>query len=177
VEKEITRVRLYISGLGYYEAYLNGRKVGDHLLDPGWTQYAKTVYYSAYDVTGYLTDGGNVTGVMLGNGWYNPLPMQLFGRFNLRETLTVGQPKVMVQLRLRYADGSAETLVTDTSWTTADGPVIRNNVYLGEWYDARKEKDGWDLPAYDDRGWRRAVPADAPAGRLRWQYVPPPRPR
>ncbi len=173
LNKAISSARLYISGLGYYEAYLNGEKIGDHYLDPGWTQYAETVYYSAFDVTEALQNGENVLGVMLGNGWYNPLPMRLFSRFNLREILTIGQPKLIAQLQVTYADGSSETINSDTSWKTTDGPILRNNVYLGEWYDARREKEGWREPDYRDNDWEKVRKAEAPAGELKWQYIPP----
>jgi alpha-L-rhamnosidase len=172
-DKEITKARLYISGLGYYEAFLNGAKIGDHRLDPGWTQYAKTVYYSAYDVTSQIKEGENAMGVMLGNGWYNPLPMKLFGRWNLREILTIGRPKVIAHLEIEYTDGSKEAIGTDESWKTARGPVVRNNVYLGEWYDARMEKEGWKSPGYDDGNWKPVRQASPPAGELKWQFVPP----
>jgi len=90
VEKRIKRARLYISGLGYYEAHLNGRRIGDHILDPGWTSYRKRVFYSTYDITDHLQKGTNCIGVMLGNGWYNPLPLRMWGRLNLREHLPTG---------------------------------------------------------------------------------------
>jgi alpha-L-rhamnosidase len=172
LQKELKEARLYISGLGYYEAYLNGKKVGDHLLDPGWTQYAKTVYYAAYDVTESLQNGDNVLGVQLGNGWYNPLPMRMFGH-NLREVLTIGQPKVLAQLKLTFTDGSTEYVVTDESWKTADGPIVRNNIYLGEWYDAREEKSGWKTTDYIDNNWTNAQSIEAPPGELNWQFIPP----
>ncbi len=168
-----TKARLYISGLGYYEAFVNGKKIGDHRLDPGWTQYAKTVYYCAYDITAELRQGKNAIGVMLGNGWYNPLPMKLFGRWNLRNILTIGQPKVIAQLELTYADGSKKVISTDKNWKTNTGPVVKNNVYLGEWYDAREEKQGWKLPGYDDKKWKKAKKAKPPQGELRWQFIPP----
>ena len=173
VSKTIKKARLYVSGLGYYEAFINGQKVGDHRLDPGWTQYAKTVYYAAYDVTDQLQSGQNTLGIMLGNGWYNPLPMQLFSRWNLREILTIGQPKVIAQLEVEYSDGSKQIIVSDNSWKTAVGPIIKNNVYLGEWYDARLEKKGWHAASYDDSNWDKVIITDAPPGRLQWQYIPP----
>ncbi len=173
LDKEIEKARLYVSGLGYYEAYLNGGKAGDHRLDPGWTRYDKTVYYAAYDVTGHLKQGQNAAGIMLGNGWYNPLPMRLFGRWNLRKILTIGRPKVIAQLQVEYTDGSTEVVVTGPDWKTAEGPVVRNNVYLGEWQDARMEKEGWTLPGYAGKQWQQAREADPPGGRLTWQYIPP----
>lgn len=173
VKKNISRARLYISGLGYYEAFLNGQKVGDHHLDPGWTKYSKTVYYAAYDITSQIMDGANAIGVVLGNGWYNPLPMRLFGRWNLREILTIGQPKVIAQLEITYADGTNDIISTDKSWRTTEGPVIRNNVYLGEWYDARLEKKGWATPEYQKNDWSVVQIAEPPQGELKWQYIPP----
>ena len=80
IEKKISRARVYVSGLGYYELRLNGQRVGDHVLDPGWTTYSKRVLYSTYDVTDQLKQGRNALGVMLGNGWFNPLPFRLFGQ-------------------------------------------------------------------------------------------------
>ena len=173
VNKEIEQARLYISGLGYYEAFLNGEKIGDHRLDPGWTQYAETVYYAAYDITSQMNEGSNAIGVMLGNGWYNPLPMKLFGRWNLRNILTIGQPKVIAQLEMTYADGSKEVITTDRSWKSVEGPIVKNNVYLGEWYDARMEKEGWKTADYNDNSWNKVQEADAPAGDLKWQFIPP----
>jgi len=170
--KKVRAARLYISGLGYYEAYLNGEKIGDHRLDPGWTQYAKTVYYAAHDVTELVREGENVLGAMLGNGWYNPLPMKMFGQ-NLREVLTIGQPKLIAQLKLVYEDGSSELVVSDESWKAGTGPTVKNNIYLGEWYDARKEQPGWKTAGFNDKNWQRAVAAKAPAGELKWQFIPP----
>lgn len=172
VDKEVKSASLFISGLGYYEAFLNGEKIGDHRLDPGWTQYAKTVYYSAYDVTPQIQKGENAIGAMLGNGWYNPLPMKMFGRWNLREILSIGKPKLLAQLEIEYMDGSRETVVTDEEWKVSEGPVVRNDVYLGEWYDARLEKEGWLKPGYKDKNWQQAQQAEAPAGALTWQYIP-----
>jgi alpha-L-rhamnosidase len=173
VAKSVKRARLYVSGLGYYEARLNGRRVGDHILDPGWTTYSKRVLYSTYDVTSMLRKGRNVVGVMLGNGWYNPLPLRMWGRLNLREHLTVGRPRLLAQLHIEYTDGTSQLTATDTSWKVAEGPVIRNSVYLGELYDARRERPGWDSPGFDDRSWRYARGASEPLGALCAQSAPP----
>ena len=104
--KPISRARLSIAGLGYYEASLNGKRVGDHVLDPGWTKYGTRVFYSTYDLTSQLKQGANCLGVTLGNGWYNPLPMLMFGQYNLREHLDVGRPRFIAHLRVEYRDGS-----------------------------------------------------------------------
>jgi len=173
IEQQIKQARAYISGLGYYELRINGSKVGDHMLDPGWTSYDKRVLYAAYDVTGMIRKGENAVGVMLGNGWYNPLPLRMWGRLNLREHLTIGRPRLILNLTIEYTDGSTIEIVTDESWRTADGPILRNSVYLGEVYDARKEIEGWDRPGFDDHKWPAAVEASEPVGTLRAQSAPP----
>jgi len=173
IGKQITRARVYVSGLGYYELRLNGQRVGDHVLDPGWTAYKKRVLYSTYDVTDQLTQGRNSLGVMLGNGWFNPLPLRLWGAINLRDSLTVGEPRVILQLVADFADGTSQTIVTDESWKVANGPILRNSVYLGEVCEARKEQPGWDKPGFEDSSWQQAVRASEALGPLRAQDAPP----
>jgi alpha-L-rhamnosidase len=167
------RARLYVTGLGYYEAFLNGRRIGDHVLDPGWTDYRKRVYYSTYDVTGLLRKGENALGVMVGNGWFNPLPLRMWGNRNLREALPVGRPRLIGQLEVELEDGARVVIGTDATWKVRGGPVLRNNVYLGEVYDARREIPGWDRPGSDDPDWANAVPCAAPVGPLQAQPQPP----
>jgi alpha-L-rhamnosidase len=167
------RARLYISGLGYYEASINGRRVGDRVLDPGWTNYDKRVFYSVYDVTGLVRAGLNCVGVMLGNGWRNPLPLRRWGSRNLRADLPVGRPCLIAQLVIEGEDGSTTTVATGPDWQVRGGPVLRNNVYLGEVYDARREIPGWDSPGAIGTGWSPAVLCPGPAGALRAQPQPP----
>ena len=169
----VKRARIYVSGLGYHELRLNGSKVGDQLLDPAWTAYDQRVLYSTHDVTTLLRDGDNALGVMLGNGWFNPLPLRLWGHLNLREHLAVGRPRVIVQLNIEYADGTRTQVVTDETWRVAEGPITTNSTYLGETYDARKEVAGWDAPGFDAHAWRPAAIEAAPAGVLRAQSQPP----
>ena len=173
VNKKIKSARLYISGLGYFEASLNGKAIGDHVLDPGWTAHRKQVLYVVHDVTNHLRQGNNTAGVMLGNGWYNPLPLQLFGRFNLRDHQQTGRPVLKAQLHIRYADETSEIIATDETWETARGPVIRNSVYLGERYDARLELDGWQTGAKNDISWKQVVREQGPDGELTPQMQPP----
>ncbi len=173
IPKAIRRARVYVSGLGYYELRLNGQRVGDHVLDPGWTTYSKRVLYSTYDVTDQLQRGANALGIMLGNGWFNPLPLRLWGHINPREHLTIGEPRAILQLVVEFADGSSQTVVTDETWKVGEGPILRNNVYLGEVYDARRAQPGWDRPGFDDASWRRASVAEEPLGPLRAQDAPP----
>lgn len=167
------RARLAISGLGYYEARLNGRRIGDELLAPAWTNYARRVCYTVYDVTNEVRSGANCLGVTLGNGWYNPLPLRMFGAYNLRDALPVGRPRFIAQLNLTYADGSSAIVASDGTWSVADGPLQFNSVYLGEIYDARKERTGWDRPSASSSGWRPAALCDPPAGQLESQSQPP----
>jgi alpha-L-rhamnosidase len=169
----VKRARLYIAGLGYYEAFLNGRRVGDHVLDPGWTNYRRRVYYSIYDVTGLLQKGRNMIGVAVGNGWFNPLPLRMWGNLNLRETLPVGRPRLVGQLAIELEDGARVSIATDTSWQVRGGPVVRNNVYLGEVYDARREIPGWDKPGSDESGWANAALCPESLGVLQAQPQPP----
>ena len=171
--KPVKQARLYITGLGYYEASINGNRIGDHLLDPGWTNYSKRVYYSTYDVTGQLRDGDNCLGVTLGNGWYNPLPLRMWGRRNIREPLPAGRPRFVSQLNIIYADGSTQSIVSDEDWKVTQGPILRNSIYLGEIYDARKEISGWNKPGFDDLAWPNASQADEPIGKLQAQPLPP----
>ncbi len=171
--KPIRQARLYISGLGYYEAFLNGQRVGDHLLDPAWTMYSKRVFYSTYDVTDQLQGGGNCIGVTVGKGWYNPLPLKMWGRLNLREHLTIGRPRFIAQLNLKYTDGTKSSIVSDESWSVAEGPILRNNIYLGEVYDARREISGWDRSGFDASTWSKAALAKEPIGKLQAQPLPP----
>ena len=173
VEKPIAEARLAVSGLGYYEATLNGRRIGDHVLDPGWTRFEKRVGTSVYDVAPLLARGKNCLGVQLGNGWYDPLPLKLFGSFNLRENLTVGRPRVIANLRIVYQDGSVQSVATDQSWKVGESAIRRNNVYLGEVVDARNEPLGWDKPGFDDSDWRPAGLAHEHLGPLVTQSQPP----
>jgi alpha-L-rhamnosidase len=173
VARKISRARLHISGLGYYEASLNGQRVGDRVLDPGWTRYSERVLYSTYDVTEQLRRGQNCLGVVLGNGWFNPLPLRLWGRVNLRERIPVGRPRFIARLELEFADGTHDAVVSDLSWKVGEGPVRFNSIYLGEIYDARREVAGWSEPGLDDSTWRSPGIATESLGPLRAQTQPP----
>lgn len=168
VSKPVERARAYIAGLGYYELRINGSKVGDHVLDPGQTEYGKRVLYATYDVAPHLKPGKNAVAVVVGNGWY-------------------GMPKLLVQLEVTYRDGSVEKFCThgggagaSTPWRVTDGPILGNSVYDGETYDARLEKAGWDRVdaggrhGYDRTDeWDTALPVTPPGGRLVSQTVEP----
>ena len=168
VSKKLTRALVRVCGLGFYELHLNGRKVGDQVLDPGWTNYRKTCLYASYEVTKQLRAGDNCVGLMLGNGMYNVTG----GRY-VKYTGTFGPPKAILQLELQYADGSSERVVTDDQWRTAPGPIVFSCIYGGEDYDARKEQAGWDRPSFEATGWSAAQCVEGPGGSLKAQTAPP----
>ena len=173
ISKKIRKAILHISGLGYYEAFINGVRVGNRMLDPGQTDYSKRVLYSSYEVTDLLASKENCLGIMLGNGWYNPLPLKMWGRFNLREALYTGTPSFLLQLDMEYTDDSRESVFSDESWKVMDGPVTRNSVYLGEHIDNRKSLPGWSRVGFKDGGWRKVSPAAVPPGKMQSQFQPP----
>jgi hypothetical protein len=157
----LSRAVIYICGLGQFELHVNGVRVGNDVLQPGWTNYRKTCLYSAYDVTSLLRRGDNVVGVMLGNGMYD-VPAQRYHKF----VGSFGAPKLIAQVRLEYADGTAQVVTTDSSWKVAPGPITFSSIYGGEDYDARLEQDGWDRAGFDDSAWSAAKETDGPGGRL-----------
>ncbi len=177
IARPIARARLYITGLGYYEARINGARVGDRVLDPGWTAVRRRVLYSTYDVGAMLRRGSNCLAAMVGNGWYNPLPLKMWGHLNLREHLAVGRPRLIGRLVVDHPGGGQTVVVTDGSWQVASGPLLRNSIYLGETYDARREIPGWDLPGTPRGNWKPCRRAVDPVGPLRAQAQPPVRAR
>jgi len=174
VDKQVKEARLYISGLGYCIPYINGVRVGDNELDPGWTAYEKRVFYSVYDITDVLKQGDNVVGAVVGSGWYNPLPLKMWGRINLREHLQIGVPKLKAQIEVRFEDGSNLLIASDNSWKTFLSPIIKNNVYLGEEYDESREQEGWNSADFDDSNWYFAVVNEfSGLGKMEAQPIPP----
>ena len=171
--KKIASARLYISGLGYYEAYLNAQKIGDNMLDPGFTTYRKQALYTVHDVTALVKTDNNTIGIMLGSGWWNPLPFKFFGHWDLRNYQQTGRPCVKAELHLRYTEGTAETIATDESWKAAPGPITQNNVYIGEHYDARLEQKNWSNANEEQAAWKNAVAVPGPDGALAAQMQPP----
>ena len=154
---------LRIAGLGQYEARLNGKSIAPDGLHQAWTDYRKTVTFDRYDLTKSLTAGKNVLGVMLGNGMYNV--QRTKGRFTKFDG-SFGTPKLIAELRLKYADGKTETIGTDGMWKAARGPLVFASTYGGEDYDARKELAGWDMPRFKDAEWAAATETEGPGGEL-----------
>jgi alpha-L-rhamnosidase len=163
-KKKVAHATVHISGLGLYELYINGQKVGDRVLAPAPTDYRKTTLYNSYDVTALLKDKVNAMGVTLGNGRFYTM-RQNFKNYKIP---TFGFPKVRLVLILEYTDGTKETVGSDTSWkVNADGPIRSNNEYDGEVYDARKEFGNWTEPGYNDSSWESAQRVTLPSGTLR----------
>lgn len=153
-------VRAYVCSAGYHELYVNGRKADDRVLEPAQTEYPHHILYSCYDITAMVRAGKNLVGVILGNGWYNQ--EKAFGGF------VYGHPAMMAHIDAEYPDGSRITLVTSPEWQAAAGPVIQNNVYSGEVYDARHEID-W----IGSTGWQQVQPASGPKGTPVLLPIPP----
>ena len=151
----VARARLYATALGLYEARLNGERVGEDVLTPGWTDYEHRVAYQAYDVTRAVRGGANALAVTLAPGWYAG-NIASFGR-----GLYGGHPALLAQLEVTYEDGSTERVVTDDAWRAATGPLVTADLLMGEDHDARAATPGWDSPGYDDAAWH---PVDALSG-------------
>ncbi len=168
LSKPLRRATAYVCGLGQFELSVNGAKAGEHVLDPGWTNYKKTCLYVPFDLSETLQTGENVLGVMLGNGMYNVKG----GRY-VKFLGSFGAPKVTLELHLEYEDGSVERVLSDATWKTAPGPVTFSCIYGGEDYDARLEIPGWNAPGFNDSSWALAQETDGPGGQLRPQTAPP----
>ena len=156
VDKNIARAVVYVTAHGFYELHLNGKKVGDQVLTPGWTSYGKRLQYQVYDVTGQVTKGKNAVGAVLGDGWY-------------RGTLAWGNNwaiygkrlSLLMQLKITYTDGTESLIVTDETWkSNNDGAIRMNDIYNGETYDATKRLTGWNMAGYDDTKWGNVITGD-----------------
>lgn len=160
VSGKIASARLYISGLGYYESYLNGRPVGEEHLHPGFTDYSKRVLYGVHDVTHLLHAGNNCLGVQLGNGWFNEQTptVWLFDKAPWRK-----RPQLLCELHVRYKDGREEKILSDDTWHTSTGALLFDNIHVGATYDARLEADGWNRCGFDAAGWQWARLTQSPA--------------
>lgn len=165
--KPVLRARLHVAGLGYCLASLNGERLSDQALDPPWTAFDKRILFRTHDVTRQLAAGPNCLGLTLGNGWFNPLPLRMWGGRNIRDSLPLGRPRVIACLIAEHPDGSRTILTTGPGWTTAAGPTLRNSIYLGEERDARLALPGWDRAGFDTAQWRPARVTDDPLEPLR----------
>ncbi len=154
--KTVASARVYVTSHGYYELHINGKKVGDQVLTPGWTSYGKRLQYQVYDVTPMVVKGANAVAAVLGDGWY-------------RGTLAWGNNwaiygkslGLLMQLKITYTDGTETLVVTDNTWKASNNGAIRmNDIYNGETYDATKKLTGWNLPGYDENGWKNVKTAE-----------------
>ncbi len=168
VGKKVARARLHATALGVYEMHLNGERVGNARFAPGWTDYRKRIQYQTCDVTRLIGQGGNTLGAVLGDGWYAgalgwELKRHCYGPYPLG---------LLAQLRIDYADGTSETILTGRDWKASPGPILFSDFLAGEEYDARLEEPGWDRPGFDDTSWRPVELLEAPAAALTAQHSP-----
>jgi len=155
--KKIASATAYITAHGLYEASINGKRVGDAYLTPGWTAYQKRIQYQVYDVTAMLRQGDNAIGVSLGNGWFRGMLGWGDNKNHYGKELAL-----LLQLEIVYADGSEETIASDQTWKSSTGSVLYNEIYNGETQDARLEKTGWTLAGYNDSEWNLVKVANHP---------------
>jgi alpha-L-rhamnosidase len=169
VKKQVKSAKVYIMGMGLYELYINGNKIGDQVLAPVPTDYTKNVKYNVFDVTSQLKEGKNMLGTILGNGRFFAM-RQDYKPYKIK---SFGLPKMALQLFVEYTDGTKDIIRTDDSWKlTTDGPILSNNEYDGEEYDARKEMKGWATTNFDDKNWVNARYVQEPGGFYEAQMTP-----
>ncbi len=171
VEKTVAKAEAYICGLGYYELYLNGEKVGDHVLDPAPSNYDKQAYYVKYDIKENLKSGKNAFGIILGNGFYGQNISWKRDPESDRD-LAYGPPTVKLLVKLKYSDGSEEDFYTDSTWKESTGPIVFNNIYGGDTYDARFELGDWATVGYDDKNWGTAKETSPKIKKISAQQMP-----
>ena len=162
ISEKVESARLYVTALGTYSAFINGKPVGDSHLTPGWTDFTKHIQYQTYDVTSLLTRGENVLSALLGGGWFAS-PLAWIG-----DAFAFGKPptRIIGQLEIRYAGGRIQTISTDETWHAASSGILNSEIYKGEEFDARLEPKGWKEPRFSDSLWQRATTAESPVGEL-----------
>jgi alpha-L-rhamnosidase len=167
-QSPIEKARVYVTSHGVYEMELNGQRIGDEILSPGWTSYLNRLQYQTFDVTGLLTVGDNAIGVMLGDGWFR-------GNIGWSDQRNYYGNKLalLMQLEITYTTGDIEIITTDEYWKSSTGAILKSDIYNGEFYDARLELDGWSHPGFDDSGWTDVRIADHDKSRLIGQEAPP----
>ncbi len=183
LEKKPVSAKAFVTGLGYFEFYANGQRIGDECLAPNFTNYthrpglkenfisvdgdkfgAYKVMYLTYDLTDVLTKGDNAVGLLVGNGWYNT--------HGTRWPQAYGSPRMICQILLTYSDGSTELVTSDTSWKVKESPILMNDEYRGELYDANRAINDWCEASYDDSKWESAVSRIAPLGKMTAHAAP-----
>ncbi len=169
LRQEIAQARLYVTALGVYEAQINGQRVGDLVMPPGWTSYAHRLRYQTYDITSLLRPGRNAMGAILGDGWYR-------GRIGFgggMRNLYGDRLALLAQLEVTYTDGTRECIVTNGDWRASTGPILASDIYDGEIYDARLEQPGWSTPGFDGQNWMQVTELDEALERLIAPVSPP----
>ncbi len=166
----VKRATVYIAGLGLYELYINGKKIGDQVLAPNPTDYRKSFFYNTHDVTAQIKNGKNAIATVLGNGRFFTMRQN----YKTQKHNTFGYPKLLLQLEIEYANGTKQTIVSDESWKlNVDGPIRTNNEYDGEEYDANKEFNGWATAGFNDSQWLQPELVEAPKGKITAQMSEP----
>jgi len=168
--KKVKSARAYIAAAGLYELSINGKKIGNHRMDPMYTRFDRRTLYVTYDVTNEINQGKNAIGVLLGNGWYNHQSTAVwdFDRAPWRN-----RPAFCLDVRITYDDGTTETIRSGKDWKTALSPVVFNSIYTAEHYDARMEKQGWNTPDFDDKDWKEVINRAAPSTNIVAQALHP----
>ncbi len=161
VSKKIKSALLFITGLGQYEASMNGKKIGTAFLAPGWAYFDKTVLYNTFDVTQKITNGINTIGMIVGNGFYNINRERYF-----KIVTAFGMPKMICNLKIIYEDGTTKNIISDQSWKTSPSPITFTSIYGGEDYDARLEQNGWNTSLFNDANWKQALLVTPPRGKM-----------
>jgi hypothetical protein len=162
IDKRISRAFVFISGLGQYELYINGDRISDRFLSPGWSDYRKTCFYDGFDITENLRHGLNTVSTIVGNGFYN------INRERYRKlVIAYGAPKMILRLEILYSDGSRKIIVSDETWKTSPSPITFTSIYGGEDYDARMEQIGWNKPGFNEKSWKNVLLVKEPTGILR----------
>jgi alpha-L-rhamnosidase len=168
--KKVKSARAYIAAAGLYELSINGKKIGNHRMDPMYTRFDRRTLYVTYDVTNEINQGKNAIGVLLGNGWYNHQSTAVwdFDRAPWRN-----RPAFCLDVRITYYDGTTETIRSGKDWKTALSPIVFNSIYTAEHYDARMEKQGWNTPDFDDKDWKEVINRAAPSTNIVAQALHP----
>jgi alpha-L-rhamnosidase len=168
IEQQVERALVHVAGLGHYELSLNGETAGNRFLDPAWSVYEKTVYYTTYDVTQLLKPGANAVGVMLGKGFYDTAGDRRIHCVDVSRPL-----KLILQMQLQFSDGSSTEILTDGSWRAKAGPITHCAILGGSDFDARRIEPTWNSAGHDDSTWAPVRITTGPGGRLRASEMPP----
>lgn len=169
IQKKVKKARVYIAAAGLFELYLNGKRIGDHQLDPSYTRFDRRNLYVTHDVTSYLQKN-NAVGVLLGNGWFNH---QSTAVWDFHEAPWRARPMFCLDLKVTYQDGSVETFSSNNDWKTSSGSLIFNSIYTAEHHNAQREQKGWNLFGFDDVNWKKSIITSAPSNNIVAQALHP----